>query len=88
MREFQPGWDDTSATDYTGRIPTQLVHAVGLNYSVRGPSSLDATLDIQNLTDERVYDVLGVQRPGRAAFFKLLLRWDSDGTSDALPEAL
>jgi hypothetical protein len=88
VREFQPGWEDTSATDYTGRIPSQLVHAVGLNYSVRGPTSIDATLDIQNLTDERVYDVLGVQRPGRAAFFKLLLCWDSEGTSDAQPEAL
>jgi hypothetical protein len=88
VRQFQPGWEDTNATDYTGRIPTQLVHAAGINYSVRGTSSLDATLDVQNLTDARVYDVLGVQRPGRAAFFKLLFCWDCDGPSAAPPRDL
>lgn len=75
VREFQPGWSDTTATDYTGRIPSQLVHSVGATYSVHGPWSVDATLDMQNLTDERVYDVLGVQKPRRAAFFKLSTCW-------------
>jgi vitamin B12 transporter len=88
VRRFQPGWEDTNATDYTGRIPTQLVHAAGINYSVHGTASVDASLDVQNLTDARVYDVLGVQRPGRAAFFKLLLCWDCDGPSAAPPSDL
>jgi hypothetical protein len=42
---------------------------------VRGPYTLSASLDLSNLTNERVYDVLGVQRPGRAAFFKLTACW-------------
>jgi outer membrane receptor protein involved in Fe transport len=75
VREFQPGWSDTTATDYTGHIPAQLVHSLGATYSVRGPWSVDAALDVQNLTDERVYDVLGVQKPRRAAFFKLTTCW-------------
>jgi vitamin B12 transporter len=75
VREFQPGWSDTTATDYTGHIPSQLVHSAGATYSVHGPWSVDATLDVQNLTDERVYDVLGVQKPRRAAFFKLSTCW-------------
>ena len=85
VRGFQPGWADTTATDYTGRIPTQLVHSVGATYSVRGPWTIDATLDVQNLTDERAYDVLGVQKPRRAAFFKLTACWACPGTIIASP---
>jgi len=80
VREFQPGWSDDTATDYTGRIPTQFVHAASATYSVRGPWSVDLALDVQNLTDERVYDVLGVQKPGRAAFFKWTTCWAGPGT--------
>jgi hypothetical protein len=40
---------------------------------VHGPWTVDAALDLSNLTNERVFDVLGVQRPGRAAFFKMTI---------------
>jgi vitamin B12 transporter len=85
VRGFQPGWADTTATDYTGRIPTQFVHSAGVTYSVRGPWSVDTTIDVQNLTDERVYDVLGVQKPGRAAFFKLTACWSCPGAGQLEP---
>ncbi|HKO90185.1 MAG TPA: TonB-dependent receptor plug domain-containing protein [Polyangiaceae bacterium] len=81
VREFQPGWSDNTATDYTGRIPTQFVHAASATYSVRGRTSIDLSLDVQNLTNERVYDVLGVQKPLRAAFFKLSTCWACPGTA-------
>lgn len=51
------------------RIPSQLTHAVSAVYSLRGSWGLDLALDA-NVTDERVYDLLGVQKPGRAAFLK------------------
>jgi vitamin B12 transporter len=81
VHEFQPGWADNTATDYTGRIPSQFVHAASATYSVRGPWSIDLTLDVQNLTNERAYDVLGVQKPLRAAFFKLTTCWACPGTT-------
>lgn len=37
--------------------------------------ALDFALDLANVTNERVFDVLGVQRPGRAAFFKITIGW-------------
>jgi hypothetical protein len=30
---------------------------------------------VHNITDERVFDFLGVQRPGRAAYFKVTLTY-------------
>lgn len=75
VRSFLPGWDDSNGRDDARRIPTQLVHSAGVEYLVSGPYTVAASLDLSNLTDERVYDVLGVQRPGRAAFFKMTGCW-------------
>jgi len=71
VHEFVPGWEGTGAPDARSRIPDQLVHSLGVTYSVPGPSRVDVALDLTNLTDAEVFDVLGVQKPGRAAFFKL-----------------
>jgi vitamin B12 transporter len=84
VHEFLPGWEETTTADDTNRIPTQLTHSAGLMYSVQGPWTLDFALDLSNLTDERVFDVLGVQRPGRAAFFKVTVGWNREGDR-ALP---
>jgi hypothetical protein len=80
VHAFLPGWADTSAPDDTNRIPDQLTHGVSLSHtSASGPVRVDAALDLTNLTDARSYDVLGVQRPGRAAFFKLTVCWECTG---------
>jgi outer membrane cobalamin receptor len=76
VHEFLPGWENTSARDDTDGIPSQLTHSASAEYLVRGPYTFAASLDLSNLTDERVYDVLGVQRPGRAAFFKMTVCWE------------
>jgi vitamin B12 transporter len=73
VHSFLPGWGDTSARDVTNRIPTQITQSASVAYSVRGAYDVHFALDVSNLTDERVYDVLGVQRPGRAAFLKVTL---------------
>lgn len=76
VHEFLPGWEDSSAPDDSNRIPTQVTHTFSAAYSVRGPWTMDFALDLTNLTDARVFDVLGVQRPGRAAFFKVAVGWN------------
>jgi vitamin B12 transporter len=75
VRSFLPGWDDDDRRDDESRIPKQITHSAGIEYLVRGPYTMAASLDLSNLTDERVYDVLGVQRPGRATFFKMTGCW-------------
>lgn len=75
VHDFRPGWADTGALNQRETIPDQLLHSVEVSYSLRGPWALDLALDVQNLTDARAYDVLGVQKPGRAAFFKVGACW-------------
>jgi vitamin B12 transporter len=45
---------------------------VTISYLVRGNGRLLSTaLEVQNLTDERVFDFYGVERPGRAFYAKV-----------------
>ncbi|HWO09805.1 MAG TPA: TonB-dependent siderophore myxochelin receptor MxcH, partial [Polyangiaceae bacterium] len=73
--EFRPGWEDAAAADARDQIPSQLLHDLAIGYSVSGPYDIHATLDLLNVADSAAYDVLGVQKPGRAAFFKLTACW-------------
>lgn len=73
--EFFRNWESLGAREGKATIPGQLVHTASLVYEVRKPGATIATsLEVQNVTDERTYDFFGVQRPGRAAFFKLLFQ--------------
>jgi vitamin B12 transporter len=74
VHTFRAGWEQ-GAGDETNRIPSQLTNSAGAVYSVAGPWTLDFALDLSNVTNARVFDVLGVQRPGRAAFFKITISW-------------
>lgn len=73
--DFRPGWEDAGAADEREQVPSQLLHDISVAYSVSGPYDVHATLDLLNVTDSSAYDVLGVQKPGRAAFFKLTACW-------------
>ena len=88
VHEFLPGWAQTGPTNASNSIPTQLTHSVGAVYSIDGPWTLDVALDVSNLTNERVYDVLGVQRPGRAAFLRLTVGWNDAAPAAQHPPAL
>lgn len=85
VHEFLPGWEDTTALDDANRIPDQLTHALGLVYTVRNPWSISCAMDVTNLTNARAFDVLGVQKPGRAAYFKLTFGWESPTKSNDAP---
>jgi vitamin B12 transporter len=81
VQAFRAGWEQ-GAGDETNRIPAQLTHAASALYSLAGPWTLDFALDLSNVTNARVFDVLGVQRPGRAAFFKITIGWTQrEGTA-------
>ncbi|XXY49784.1 TonB-dependent siderophore myxochelin receptor MxcH [Sorangium sp. So ce269] len=70
--EFFLGWE--SAGDDKNVVESQLLHALSLAYAVQsGGRSVSGSLELHNLTDQKASDFYGVQRPGRAAYAKLVL---------------
>ena len=71
VHEFFRTWESVGRAELKATIASQLTHTLALTYLVAGePLSLSFTGEAQNLTDERVSDFFGVQRPGRAFYFK------------------
>ena len=71
VHEFFRGWESVGALEHKQVVPAQVVHGVNLGYLVAlGPRSVSTTFEVQNLTDEAVFDFYGVQRPGRAFYLK------------------
>ncbi len=72
--EFYLGWEGAGIERFKARVPALLSHSLVLGYLVASESrQYSFTIDVQNLTDEKIYDVYGVQKPGRAAYAKLAL---------------
>jgi vitamin B12 transporter len=71
VREFFRGWESAGLREYKQVVPSQLVHGAGITYAMRGITPVIATVEVQNLTDARVFDSFGAQRPGRALYIKL-----------------
>ena len=72
VQEYYRGWESVGLKEFKQVIPSQFVHSLALVYLVdteRG--SLSSSMEVQNLTDEDVYDFFGVQRPGRAFYAKM-----------------
>ncbi|AKT38202.1 TonB-dependent siderophore myxochelin receptor MxcH [Chondromyces crocatus] len=71
VHEFFRSWESSGQRQSKQQIPSQLLHSLALTYVLRGdPLTTTSSLEIQNLTDETLYDFFGAQRPGRAIFFK------------------
>jgi vitamin B12 transporter len=65
-------WESVGLAETKQVIPTQLVHGVGLGYLVHDQQTrLSTSAEMQNVTDETVFDFMGVQRPGRAFYMKI-----------------
>ena len=71
VHEFFRSWESVGRRDLKAAIASQLTHAVALTYLVeRASFALGLTSEVQNLTDARVFDFFGIQRPGRAFYVK------------------
>ncbi len=76
VNEYFRSWESVGREETKQTIPSQLLQAVALTYSVEGdPLALDFTSEIRNLTDEKAFDFFGVQRPGRGYYFKMSARF-------------
>lgn len=71
VHRFYRGWESAGRRDSKQVVPSQLVHTVLIGASRPGRPLVTATAELHNLTDARAYDFFGVERPGRAFFFKL-----------------
>jgi vitamin B12 transporter len=72
VNEYFRAWESVGLRESKQTIPQQVSHAVGLTYSKRiRRGHLYGTFEVQNLTDARLYDLFGAQRPGRGYYFKL-----------------
>ena len=58
------------------KVSSQLSHALGVNYSMDiSDYTINVSAEIQNLTDEKIYDFRGVQRPGRSYNAKFIVEF-------------
>lgn len=74
VHSFFRGWESIGLREYKQVIPAQVTHAVGLTWTLdRYPTRGWATLEVDNLSDARVFDNFGVERPGRSLALKLAL---------------
>ncbi|AKF08629.1 TonB-dependent receptor domain-containing protein [Sandaracinus amylolyticus] len=71
VHEFFRGWESQGRREYKQTVPSQLAQDLALTYTVLGPPRVSATIEMTNITDERLFDFFGAQRPGRAGFVKL-----------------
>lgn len=73
VHAFFRGWESAGLMEFKQEVPSQLVHGAGLNLAWEWQQRLlSFSLEAHNLADARVYDVFGVQRPGRSLFAKLI----------------
>lgn len=72
VHEFYRGWESIGARQSKQTIAAQLTHSAGVSWVVmRGFAGVTSTLEVDNLTDAKVFDHVGVQRPGRAIHLKV-----------------
>jgi vitamin B12 transporter len=72
VHPFLLGWESAAVNAERQEVPKQLVQGAGATYATRGPGGhLCTSLEVNNVTDEQVYDFYGSQRPGRAFYLKL-----------------
>jgi vitamin B12 transporter len=71
VREFFRGWESVGASREKQTVDTMLTHTLGASWTVaRDAVRATSTFEIDNVTDAKVFDNFGVQRPGRAFYLK------------------
>jgi outer membrane receptor protein involved in Fe transport len=73
VHEFFRDWESLGAPQYKQTVDAQLVHSLSLTYFLPARVLASFAFDMENLGDARVFDVYGVQRPGRAFYGKTTL---------------
>ncbi|MCP3061306.1 TonB-dependent siderophore myxochelin receptor MxcH [Myxococcus sp. K38C18041901] len=73
---FFRNWEGLGAVSTKDNLDAQFVQAAGVGYRVRrGELTVGLTAELENLTDAKVFDYYGVERPGRAGWLKGTLEY-------------
>ncbi|MCP3104482.1 TonB-dependent siderophore myxochelin receptor MxcH [Myxococcus sp. K15C18031901] len=73
---FFRNWEGLGTVESKDTIDAQFVQAAGVGYRVRrGALTVGLTAELENLTDAKVFDFFGVERPGRAGWLKGTLEY-------------
>jgi len=67
---FYLNWESRGSIESKNQIPTQLSHNAALSYSL-AKGKYNVALEVNNLTNELLYDNFRLQKPGRSIFMKL-----------------
>jgi|GEM_PF-345582 len=72
VHSFLKSWEGFGTDSSQHSIDSQFTQDAVLAYVVRGtvPEELTFSGEVQNITDERVFDFYKIQRPGRTVYFK------------------
>lgn len=76
VNSFFVGWESAGLQQFKAEVPNQTIHRAGVSYqfAIKGIQNA-LTLEIQNLTNAKVFDLFGVQRPGRAFYLKSTIQF-------------
>lgn len=67
---FYLNWESRGSIESKNKIPTQISHNVALAYSIAN-GRYNISTEVNNFTNELLYDNFRLQKPGRSAFIKL-----------------
>ena len=70
VEEYFLSWAELGSKDSKKIIPSQNSHDMEVSYSFQN-GKYNASLEVRNFTDQRLYDKYFLQKPGRAVFLKL-----------------
>jgi hypothetical protein len=72
VHEFFRGWESQGLREFKQVVDAQVTHNLGITWNLsRDFARVSSTFEVSNVTDAKVFDNFGVQRPGRAFFVKL-----------------
>jgi TonB family protein len=72
VHEFFRGWESQGLREFKQVVDAQVTHNLGVTWTMsRDFARVSSTFEVSNVTDAKVFDNFGVQRPGRAFFLKL-----------------
>ncbi len=72
VHSFYRGWESQGLREYKQVVDAQMIHSSGVTWSWNEAfGRVMTTAEIDNLTGAKVFDNFGVERPGRALYFKV-----------------
>jgi hypothetical protein len=73
VHEFFRTWESIGSRRFKAVVPDQVQHSAGISWLIQSATRTrtSVTFEVDNLTDARLYDFVGVQRPGRSFSTKM-----------------